>query len=797
MNHNSIKKAITSLILMIIASLTSFAQQSLWVGQSYTFDVSSSVMGITANVNWSTSGGYLSLSGSGFYRDITVTKYFSGTATVTCEWDYKLTGNGRYTHMKREVTISCKDNQVSISPTSMTMSPGETRYVSYQHQYDNQYTYAADAYFQSTNPSVARVNEHTGEVYAVNPGTAYINVYSKISSVAPYCKVTVEKTSPTTHDFTYTYNGQTLTYTVIDEKSKTCATKEGKCYGNAGNNVSGELVIPSIAKNGDTEYIVNSIGKHAFTVNCNLTSVTIPESVTSIGDYAFDDCSNLTSVTIPNSVTSIGSGVFQDCNSLTSVTIPNSVTSIGESAFSHCNSLTSVTIPNSVTSIGESAFSHCNRLTSVTIPNSVTSIGEYAFSQCDRLTSVTIPNSVTSIGSGAFFKCLNLEEVRISNIEAWCNINFGNSSANPLNHGSNMYIGDKLVSDLVIPNGVKKIKEFSFCGCSSLTSVTIPNSVTSISSEAFHGCGSLTTVTIPSSVTSIGSGAFRGCGLSAVTIPNSVTAIGDYAFYGCGGLTSLTIGNSVISIGNHTFQYCRRLTSVTIPSSVTSIGNYAFYDCTSLTSVTISNSITSIGATAFTSSILNEVHISDIGSWCNIDFGDSYANPLNHGSNMYLGDKLVTELVIPESVTKIKRYTFYGCRSLSTVTIASSVTSIDDYAFDRCSSLTEVNSLNPIPPSIKSSSFSNYDATLYVPVSCKTAYVVDAIWGKFSKIEEKDFSGLEDVMVDDVDAILPTEFYNLGGVKVATSAPGEDPADLVPGIYITRRGAKTGKVIIR
>lgn len=181
---------------MIITSLTVSAQQTLWVGQSYNFDVTSSVMGITANVSWSTNGGYLSLSGSGFYRTITVTQYFSGTATVTCEWDYKLTGNGSYTHTKRQVTISCRDNQVSISPTSLTLSPGESKYVIYDHQYDNQYTSAANAYFQSTNPSVCTVSS-SGEVIAKTPGTAYINVYSKISSVSPYCKVTVRQIEPT------------------------------------------------------------------------------------------------------------------------------------------------------------------------------------------------------------------------------------------------------------------------------------------------------------------------------------------------------------------------------------------------------------------------------------------------------------------------------------------------------------------------------------------------------------------------------------------------------------------------
>ncbi len=193
MKPTTCKKSLLSFMLVIIASLSTFAQQTLWVGQSYTFDVSSSVMGITSNMSWSTNGGYLSLSGSGFYRTITVTQYFSGTATVTCEWDYRLTGSGSYTHTKRQVTISCRDNQVSISPTSMTMSPGETRYVSYRHQYDNQYTSAANAYFQSSDPSICTVSP-SGEVTAKKSGTAYINVYSKISSGAPYCTVTVRET---------------------------------------------------------------------------------------------------------------------------------------------------------------------------------------------------------------------------------------------------------------------------------------------------------------------------------------------------------------------------------------------------------------------------------------------------------------------------------------------------------------------------------------------------------------------------------------------------------------------------
>ena len=286
-------------------------------------------------------------------------------------------------------------------------------------------------------------------------------------------------------------------------------------------------------------------------------------SVTSIGSSAFRDCSGLTSVNIPNSVTSIGDYAFSGCSRLTSVTIPNSVTSIGESAFSGCSRLTSVTIPNSVTSIGDNAFSGCSRLTSVTIPNSVTSIGDNAFAVCSGLTSVTIPNSVTSIGFSAFKDCSGLTSVHISDIAAWCKIDFEDFASNPLDYAHHLYLNGEEVKDLVIPNSVTSIGDYAFEYCSGLTSVTIGNSVTSIGSGAFGGCSGLTSVIIGNSVTSIGSSAFGGCsGLTSVTIGNSVTSIGDAAFAYCSGLTSVTIGSGVESIGKYAFSYCPELLDV-------------------------------------------------------------------------------------------------------------------------------------------------------------------------------------------------------------------------------------------
>ena len=216
-------------------------------------------------------------------------------------------------------------------------------------------------------------------------------------------------------------------------------------------------------------------------------------------------------------------------------------------------------------------------ITDLVIPNSVTSIDAYAFQGCSSLTSVTFPNSVTSIGYYAFYDCDGLKEVHISDLAAWCKVNFENDASNPLECAHNLYLNGELITDLVIPNSVTWIGAYAFSGCSGLTSVTIPNSVTSIGDNAFSWCDGLTSITIPNSVTSIGYGAFSSCsGLTSVTIPNSVTRISYEAFYGCTGLTSVTIPNSVTWIGNYAFSGCTGISKITIPKTVKQIHYNAF-----------------------------------------------------------------------------------------------------------------------------------------------------------------------------------------------------------------------------
>ena len=437
--------------------------------------------------------------------------------------------------------------------------------------------------------------------------------------------------------FNTTANGVEWTCTVID------GTYTVKIKPAAQNSISGGVTIPSsVVGNNSVTYTVTEIDEYAFYYCNNLTSITIPASVTTIGKYAFE-ASGLTSVIIPASVTCIGESVFKQCSSLTSVTFAegSQLTTIENGAFEETG-LTTVTIPASMTSIGENVFKKCSSLTSVTFAegSQLTTIGNGAFQETG-LTSVTIPASVTSIGEIVFKKCSSLTSVTFAEGSQLTTI--GNSA-------------------------------FEETG---LTTVTIPASVTSIGNYLFKNCNNLTSITIPASVTTIGKYAFEASGLTTVTIPASVTSIGNFAFDNCTNLTSVTFaaGSQLTTIGENAFHKTG-ITSITIPAKVTTIDNRAFYECKSLTSVTFAegSQLTTIEGGAFhktgITSITIPASVTSIGMGAFQETGITSitipANVTSIGISAFQETGL-TSVIIPANVTSIARDAFYGCTSLTDV----------------------------------------------------------------------------------------------------------------------------------
>lgn len=151
-----------------------------------------------------------------------------------------------------------------------------------------------------------------------------------------------------------------------------------------------------------------------------------------------------------------------------------------------------------------------------------------------------------------------------------------------------------------IADGITRIGDLAFSGCSSLTGIAIPDSVTSIGNYAFYGCGSLTKIVLPKQVASIGIMSFLGCtNLESINIPEQVDNIGDSAFSGCSSLAHINLPPSVTDIGQAAFVNCTSLASIVLPDGISDIKWNTFYGCTSLASVEIPASVVSIAEEAF------------------------------------------------------------------------------------------------------------------------------------------------------------------------------------------------------
>ena len=466
---------------------------------------------------------------------------------------------------------------------------------------------------------------------------------------------------------------------------------------------------------------VTSIGKCAFRGCSNLASIVISNSVQEISNNLFTDCIALTNIIIPNSVKTISFSAFENCSELTRVTIPNSVITIGSSAFKECTKLEDITIPNSVISIGNAAFYQCYNLASVIIGDSVSTIGMEAFRYCYGLKSVTIGNSVSSIEYGAFYGCSELTRVNITDIAAWCNIQFATSFfSNPLQNAHHLYLDGVEVTDLVIPNTVTSIGDYAFYYCTGLTSVTIPNTVTAIGCDAFCGCDALTCVNI----TDIAA----WCSIDFYQSYSNPLYFAHHLYMNGAEVTDLIIPGTVSSIGNYAFQYGNYITNLTIPNTVTSIGNQAFDHCYALKSVTIPNSVTTIGENAFNYCYLSSLMITGEGEW--------QAGAIDCSPNY---------LYIDSRITAVKGI--------------------------RINPKTHVYSYAATPPICDENSFTNYSGTLHVPAASLAAYFIADYWSNFGNIIGDAVEPSIKVSSDSLEVYLGDQFTLTASVTPANSTP--------------------------
>lgn len=387
-------------------------------------------------------------------------------------------------------------------------------------------------------------------------------------------------------------------------------------------------------------YIVNGIDEKLH--GEQIGKIVIPENyngkpVKEIGSNFLKGIINSFDIEIPKCLTKIDVEYFHSISYFNNMYYCGTITDWCKLEFDNYENY--INVPNNFYFIdSDNKF---NKLDHIVIPESVTAIGQFQFYKAKDIRYVEIPTTVTKINDYAF-GC-NIEKLYYKGtLEDWCNIDFISTSANPSYRANEIYMLDEnneyyKVTTLNIPNSIQVIKQHQFVNFVGVTKITIPETVVEIGNLAFGSCSNLEEVIIEEN-------------------------------------------SKLTTIKEDAFLYCDKIKTIVLPSSLKTIEKNAFGKIEGIENVYFNGTI---------------------DDFCKIEFADSNANPLRVAEKFYVKDEnnqyyQVTDLIIPNTVTSIGDYQFFGCSFLTEVFIPDSVTSIGAYAFSECKNLESIEISNSV-----------------------------------------------------------------------------------------------------
>jgi hypothetical protein len=252
----------------------------------------------------------------------------------------------------------------------------------------------------------------------------------------------------------------------------------------------GDITIPTKFTYNENEYAVTSIGGSAFAGSKQMTSLTLPATVTTFGTGTFSLCNALQTITVDGENPKYQSldGIMYARSPMAIFFVPRAISG-------------NITLPDGLTEISSSAFQNCTQITSVTMPNSVTTIKDAAFSGCTSLLEVNFSTALKSIERNAFNQCTSFAMVDFQKTQ------------------------------------LKTIDFQAFNSCTNLVWLYLGNHLKTIGRSAFEDCA-MQALRLPATLQSIGENAFRGCtqlaiiqNLSALTLTQGSTDNGYVAYY--------------------------------------------------------------------------------------------------------------------------------------------------------------------------------------------------------------------------------------------------------------------------
>jgi len=369
-------------------------------------------------------------------------------------------------------------------------------------------------------------------------------------------------------------------------------------------------------------------------------TIIIPEGIKTIGRACFAG-TNVEEVILPDGIETIDSDAFNFCTKLRKINFPETLKIISYGAFDKCFSLETVILPKVMKEINNYAF-YTAGIKYLTLPERISSVGIKVFAKTD-IETTDIPENFT-LGSEMFAGCQKLHSVNL------------------------------LGSHITIP-------ERCFCNCINLTEIDITKTAF-IKNEAFCGCQNLSVSTIPAD-TLVSASAFEETGVTDVVIED-ISKIDNRVFADCKSLKKLTINvaDGPTSVPSALVKGCENLQTVMFTGrtqNLTVIEAAAFKETKNLNTVSLPDTIKTISKEAFYHSAIQNIHLPE--------------NLKQIGIMAFAGNGL-KNIVIPNKTKRLGYYAFRNCKELTEVTLPESVTKIPSGIFEGCCSLKTVNAPN-------------------------------------------------------------------------------------------------------
>ena len=344
--------------------------------------------------------------------------------------------------------------------------------------------------------------------------------------------------------------------------------------------------------------------------------------------------------------------------------LPESVTSIGEGAFANLEGLKTIIIPSTVKRIETNAFRNNNTLETVIMEEKENSngiiegveyIGDQAFKNCSNLKTVKMANSVKETGVQVFYEDKNLQNINIST-----NLTVINKY---------MFASCISLTNIDIPEGVKTIDMYAFSNCPNIEKIEISSTLETIDGTSFYYCLKLKNIEIAKDNNNF---EFKDGFLLGKTKENKTeiivileSAIKD---------NTLTIPNTVTSLKSGQLSSFSQITTVNIPSSVESISG-DFFENNKITNINIDSNNPNFEVDQESKAIYSKESQGDIAIIRY--FGNENSVKIKDETKIIKSfcfyNKLLTQIELPDSITRIENQAFNGCKNLKNIKLGKNI----------------------------------------------------------------------------------------------------------------------------